>query len=86
MASVDVEHHVYLHPIRVQELCKGRGGRSGLPSLIVPMASVDVEHHVYLHPIRAQELCKGRGGRSGLPSLIVLTVSVDVVVQLARFL
>ena len=30
---------------RAQELCKNRGGHSGLPSLIVLMVSVDVKQH-----------------------------------------
>ena len=65
--------------VRAQELCESRGGRPGLPSLIVLTVSVDVKQRFNQpHNDRAQELCESRGGRPGLPSLIVLTVSVDV--------
>ena len=31
---------------RAQEMCESRGGRPGLPSLIIPMVSVDVKLHL----------------------------------------
>ena len=32
--------------VRVQELCESRGGRPGLPSLIILMVSVDIMQHL----------------------------------------
>ena len=63
---------------RGQELCESRGGRPGLPSLILLMVSVDVKQHWTRGQNRGQELCESGSGRSGLPSLIIRTVSVDV--------
>ena len=34
--------------VRAQELCEGRGGRPGLPSLISVMVSLDVKQHTCL--------------------------------------
>ena len=42
--SVDVKQH-FKTKVRAQELCESRGGRRGLPDLIVRTVSVDVKQH-----------------------------------------
>ena len=44
MLSVDVNQH-WTSCLRAQELCESRGGRPGLPSLIVLKATLNLNKH-----------------------------------------
>ena len=63
----------YREKIIVQELCESRGGRPGLPSLIVLMVSVDVKQHrkKNLKKIELGNCLKEEVDDLGAPSLIV---------------
>ena len=74
---MDLYVYIYMGPwtdfdFRVQEMCESRGGRPGLPSLIILTVSVDVKQHFNNFDLGAQELRESRGGRPGLLSLINL--------------
>ena len=48
LRTVDLHIQVYVSDganVRAQEVCESRGGRPGLPSLIVLLVSVDVKQH-----------------------------------------
>ena len=45
MVSLDVQQHLKRKYHRARQLCESRGGRAGLPSIIVLMVSVDLKQH-----------------------------------------